>query len=198
MTPIFVIAGLAGVLLVALWIARERRDLLVSRQAALQTWGQLQHELAVRRELVPYLVGSGGADGAGAVEVLGNACDLAGHAVSLQEIARAEARLTASLRRFFESVDRDPALRDSDRVGSLRQQADGAEKRILFLAGLYNEQASAFNVRLEDSGSWFVGRLSGLAKLDRFDFTATPAPTTRIPAVKPGAKPRRNAPDAQP
>jgi hypothetical protein len=167
-TLLLITAG-AAVLLAAVWLGRVHRDLAASRLAALQTWEQLRHELAVRRENVPYLVVGASGAAAQAVEVLGNAGDLAGHAVGVPEVSKAETRLTAALRRLLEIIAEEPELRESPRLKAIVQEVEGCNRRLEFLGQLYNEQVMAFNAIMDRSGAWLVARVVSLRKLPAFE-----------------------------
>ena len=169
MTAFVLITGLAAVVLVLLRVLRIRQDLRMCREAALQTWAQLKTELDHRREMVPYVIAGTEVHAARAVETVGNACDLAGHAGGVPEVAIAEVRLTSALRRLFDLMDRDPALSESPRLKPLRQRLDAAERQIEYLGDLYNDQARAFNGRLQESLARVAAGFPMRHRLDLFE-----------------------------
>lgn len=144
---VFIILAMAGVSF-ALWVAQTAKALEFSRRQVTEAWGDLRKELAVRREMIPYIIGAAHCDAAQLLEVIGNACDLADHVASVQECSQAEARLTSALNRLFSAMDADIGASGRETLDNLRRRLGEQTMRIMMHKEIYNRQAETLNTLL--------------------------------------------------
>jgi hypothetical protein len=143
-----IILAMAGMSF-ALWITQTAKALDYSRRQVKETWEALRHELAARREMVPYIVATVNTDASQLLDVIGNACDLADHVASVHECSQAEARLTSSLNRLFAFIDAEHDATGQETLDHLRARLQDQYNRIMMHKEIYNRQAETLNTLLE-------------------------------------------------
>lgn len=163
MQSIALILGVVFGLAVALWLIQAWRMLKFCRGEIEGSWRQLRAELAARREIVPYLVAAAPPDATAAIDVIGNACDLAANVQGVRESSQAETRLSAALARLTALLDEAAGVAGNATLKQLRGQLADAETRIAVVRGAHNRQVQAFNTLLDRA----AGRLLAWAQIYR-------------------------------
>ncbi len=141
---VLVMAGLGGIL----WVGQAYRTLRFAQGQMAAAWADLTEALGNRREMVPYIVAAVPVNISNALDVLGNACDMAANVVGIRECAQAEARLSAAIARLFAQLDAEAKLETGEILHPLRDRLKDQEMKIGLLKDLYNRQAEAFNILL--------------------------------------------------
>ena len=145
MLPVVVIVlimmGVGG----ALWVGQAYRTLCFARAQLMEAWETLRAALAIRREMMPYIVASVPINIAPLLDVLGNACDMAANLSGIRECSQAEARLSAAMGRLFSQLDGEAALETRESLFPLRERLKDQEMKIGILKDLYNNQVAVFN-----------------------------------------------------
>lgn len=139
------IAGLG----VALWIRQTSRVLGFAESQVDEAWEELRTELEDRREMVPYIVAAVPNTISAALDVVGNACDLAANVSGVRDASQAEDRLSAAISRLFSQLDMDGSLETREALLPLRERMRELEYRIATLKELYDHQVEVFNSLLK-------------------------------------------------
>jgi hypothetical protein len=84
-----------------------------------------------------------------ALDVLGNACDLAANVEGVRECSQAEARLKAAITRLFEQLDTEATIETLDILAPLRERIKDQAMRVELLKDSYNRLAEIYNTLLQ-------------------------------------------------
>ena len=146
---VFVMAGLGG----ALWVGQAFLTLRFAQAQVAGAWSDLKEALGSRREMVPYIVAVVPINISPALDVLGNACDMAANVMGIRECAQAEGRLSAAMVRLFAQLDAESGLETREMLNPLRDRLKDQEMKIGVLKDLYNRQAEVFNTLLKQAAA---------------------------------------------
>lgn len=149
MLPVIVILLLVAGLGVALWIGQTSRVLGFVESQVAEAWEDLRTELENRREMVPYIVAAVPNTISAALDVVGNACDLAANVSGVRDASQAEDRLAAAISRLFSQLDAEASLEARESLLVLRDRMKELETRIAMLKELYDHQVEVFNSLLK-------------------------------------------------
>lgn len=161
---ILVMAGLGGVL----WVGQAYRTLAFAQTQLAGAWADLREALEARRETVPYVVAAVPANCSSALDVLGNACDMAANVVGIKESAQAEARLSASITRLLAQLDAEADGATLNALHPLRDLLKDQEMKIEMFKEMYNRQAEVFNVLLQQRGGRILMSLGLVRSVELF------------------------------
>lgn len=156
-------------ILLWLWLLRIHTELKRFRDEINNSWIQLREALFLRREIMPYLVGSISIQEIEALETIGNACDLASSSAGVVDQARAEARLAAALQRLIGIVDRYPDIKNDANYQRLNRELMLLGNRIEFLASIYNKQVATYCAKLETSAAKVLSLFIALPRIEKFE-----------------------------
>lgn len=152
MLPALVIILVMACLGAALWVAQAYRMLGFAAIQVESAWEELRAALVARREMVPYIVASVPINISPALDVIGNACDLAANVTGIQDCSQAEARLSAAITRLFAQFDAEADLETREALLPLRERLAELEMKLGMLKQLYNGQAGAYNALMKQGG----------------------------------------------
>jgi len=155
-------------ILVWLWLLRVATELKRCREEIRLSWTQLLETLFLRREIMPYLVTSISCREPEMVQTIGNACDLAVSSTKISDQGRAEQRLGAALERLLAAVEKNPDVTSDPNFKRLTGELKMLGTRIEFLAGTYNKQAIAYNIRLAGPSAKVLGLFVDIARAELF------------------------------
>lgn len=146
-----------------LWVAQAYWTLRFARGHVVEAWSELRAALEERREMVPYIVAAVPINISPALDVLGNACDLAANVEGVRECSQAEARLSTAITRLFAQLDVEASLETLELLLPLRDRLREQDMKVDMLKDAYNRQAALFNALLEGGAAKMVVSL-GMAK----------------------------------
>jgi hypothetical protein len=132
-----------------MWVGQAYRMLAFARVQRDEAWVELRTALQECRDMIPYIVAAVPAHISPALDVLGNACDLAANVEGVRECAQAESRLKAAISRLFEQLDADATLETLDLILPLRDRLKDQAMRVDLLKESYNQMASVYNALLK-------------------------------------------------
>jgi hypothetical protein len=132
-----------------MWVGQAYRMLRFARIQLVDAWEELKASLEECREMVPYIVASVPANISPALDVLGNACDLAANVEGVRECSQAEARLKAAISRLFEQLDTEATIETLDLLSPLRERIKDQTMRVDLLKESYNRLAEIYNALLQ-------------------------------------------------
>lgn len=145
-TVIFLAMVVVGAVM---WVGQAYRMLRFARIQLVDAWEELKASLEECREMVPYIVASVPANISPALDVLGNACDLAANVEGVRECSQAEARLKAAISRLFEQLDTEATIETLDLLSPLRERIKDQTMRVDLLKESYNRLAEIYNALLQ-------------------------------------------------
>lgn len=169
---ILLVLVVMDLILLWLWLLRIHTELKRFRDEINNSWIQLREALFLRREIMPYLVGSISFQEIEALEAIGNACDLASSSTGVADQTRAEARLAAALRRLFTLIDKYPAVKDDPNFQRLNRELELLANRIEFLTTVYNKQVVTYNAKLDASAAKVLSLFIALSRIEQFEIDA--------------------------
>lgn len=146
-----------------LWVGQAYRILRFAREHVAEAWGALRAALEDRREMVPYIVAAVPINISPALDVLGNACDLAANVVGVRESSQAEARMSTAIDRLFSQLDCDANLETLELLSPLRDRIKEHDMKVEMLKDAYNSQANLFNALIQRGAAKVLVSL-GMAK----------------------------------
>lgn len=132
-----------------MWVGQSYRMLRFARIQLEDAWEELKAALEECREMVPYIVASVPSNISQALDVLGNACDLAANVEGVRECSQAEARLKAAITRLFEQLDTEATIETLDILSPLRERIKEQTMRVELLKDAYNRLAEIYNTLLQ-------------------------------------------------
>ena len=186
---------IAGAIVVALmFYAGSTYNALVRLDQGVEAqWGQVQNVYQRRADLVPNLVATvkgaanfekstylavtqarAAVDQLPAAAVTGATTDPKAFA----QYAHAQDQLSSSLSHLMVTVENYPDLKASQNFLTLQSQLEGSENRIAVERKRYNEDAQAFNTRLDSAPTVFIAGLFGSRFNEKAYFQATPGAAT--------------------
>jgi hypothetical protein len=145
-TVIILVMILAGGVM---WVGQAYRILTFARIQRDEAWLELKTALQECRDMIPYIVAAVPAHISPALDVLGNACDMAANVEGVRECSQAESRLKAAVSRLFEQLDTDATLETLDMIMPLRERLKDQGMRVELLKEAYNQMASVYNSLLK-------------------------------------------------
>ncbi|MEI6788288.1 MAG: LemA family protein [bacterium] len=145
-TVIILVMILAGGVM---WVGQAYRILTFARIQRDEAWLELKTALQECRDMIPYIVAAVPAHISPALDVLGNACDMAANVEGVRECSQAESRLKAAVSRLFEQLDTDATLETLDMIMPLRERLKDQGMRVELLKDAYNRMASVYNSLLK-------------------------------------------------
>lgn len=162
---------LVGVAMTGVWLFETYRVLVRFRTRVQVAWDALKVELRNRQDLIPYLVGSAGGSEGQLVEAIGNACDLAARGSGVLDQARAEARLSAAVRRLLEELDSESAANSApESIERLRAELAATDRKVDVLSDFYNREAGNYNrCRQSTRHSRWVAAVAHMGAAELFD-----------------------------
>lgn len=163
MIPILIILLAMMAMGGVLWVAQAYWTLRFARAHVVEAWSELRAALEDRREMVPYIVAAVPINISPALDVLGNACDLAANVEGVRECSQAEARLSTAIVRLFSQLDVEASLETLELLSPLRDRLKEHDMKVELLKEAYNRQAGLFNALLEGGAAKTVVSL-GMAK----------------------------------
>jgi LemA protein len=185
MNPI-VIAVLAVVLLLILWVAFMYNSLVRGRNHCDESWSNIDTELKRRYDLIPNLVSAVKGYATHEREVMERVTEARTNAVASQGSPASQARdenvLVDSLRRLLAVVEKYPDLKANQSFLALQGELVNTEDRIQRARRFYNGNVRDYNNRVEVLPSNIVARCFGLRKREFFEIDA--AVESTAPVVK--------------
>jgi hypothetical protein len=157
---IFLAVILAGGVM---WVGQAYRMLSFARIQRDEAWVELRTALQECRDMIPYIVAAVPANISPALDVLGNACDLAANVEGVRECSQAESRLKAAISRLFEQLDTDATIETLDMLLPLRERLKDQAMRVEVLKETYNRMASVYNSLLKKGAARILVSL-GMAR----------------------------------
>ena len=148
---------------VVLWVGQAYWMLRFSNGHVVEAWAELRVALEDRRELVPYIVAAVPINISPALDVLGNACDLAANVEGVRECSQAEARLSTAIARLFSQLDGEATLETLEMLSPLRDRLKEHDMRMEMVKEAYNRQAGLYNALLQRGAAKVLVSL-GMAK----------------------------------
>lgn len=128
-----------------LWVGQAYRMLRFAQVQMDEAWVELEVALEERREIVPYIVAAVPINISQALDVLGNACDLAANVEGIRDSSQAEARLSAAINRLLLQLDEDASIEVRELLAPLRERLISQDMKVGMLTESYNRQAEMFN-----------------------------------------------------
>ena len=185
MNPI-VIAVLAIVVLLILWVAFMYNSLVRGRNHCDESWSNIDTELKRRYDLIPNLVSAVKGYAAHERDVMERVTQARTNAIASQGSPASQARdenvLVDSLRRLLAVVEKYPDLKANQNFLDLQEELVNTEDRIQRARRFYNGNVRDYNNRVEVLPSNIVARCFGLKKREFFEIEAAVERTA--PAVK--------------
>jgi len=185
MNPI-VIAVLAVVLLLILWVAFMYNSLVRGRNHCDESWSNIDTELKRRYDLIPNLVSAVKGYAAHERDVMERVTLARTNAIASQGSPASQARdenvLVDSLRRLLAVVEKYPDLKANQNFLDLQEELVNTEDRIQRARRFYNGNVRDYNNRVEVLPSNILARCFGLKKREFFEIEA--AVERAAPAVK--------------
>jgi hypothetical protein len=157
---IFLAVILAGGVM---WVGQAYRMLSFARIQRDEAWVELRSALQECRDMIPYIVAAVPANISPALDVLGNACDLAANVEGVRECSQAESRLKAAISRLFEQLDTDATIETLDMLLPLRERLKDQAMRVEVLKEAYNRMALVYNSLLKKGAARILVSL-GMAR----------------------------------
>lgn len=194
MTWLFLILLVAAVL----WAISAYNTLIAMKGQTVNAWKQIDVQLKRRHDLIPNLVNA--VKGAmeferdtleaviqarnQAVKVQADAAPTGG----VRQLAAAEAALTNALGRLNVVVERYPDLKATGNVAQLQEELTTTENRVAFARQLYNDTATAYNVK-QQQFPWTL--VAGFARAEQVELWEIAEPAEReAPQVDLSMRPR--------
>jgi LemA protein len=158
---------------IVVWAITAYNGLIQLKGDTLNAWKQIDVQLKRRHDLIPNLVNAVRGAMDFERETLEAVIQARNQAVKMQtdalptggvkQLAAAEAQLSAALSRLNVVVERYPELKATGNIGQLQEELTSTENRVAFARQLYNDTATAYNVR-QAQFPWNL--LAGLAKAE--------------------------------
>jgi LemA protein len=177
MTWIFVIAVAAAIV----WLISAYNRLVALKGDTMNAWKQIDVQLKRRHDLIPNLVES--VKGAmqferetleAVIQARNQAVKVrsdAGPTAGVQALASAEAALTSALSKLNVVVERYPDLKATSNVGQLQEELTSTENRVSFARQLYNDTATAYNVKQQQFPWSLVASFARAEQVELWEIT---------------------------
>jgi LemA protein len=170
MLALLIAIGFAVVVGAFVWLTYNR--MVARRNAADNSWSQIDVELKRRHDLIPSLVeavrGYAGHERA-TLERVTEARSEAIVAHWPPQRAAAEGTLSAVLGRLLAIAEDYPQLRASENFGELQADLSGTEDRIAIARRVYNDTVQTYNTLIQIFPAVIVARLFGFTPREFFD-----------------------------
>ena len=140
-----------------LWVGQAYRMLRFARSQMEEAWVELEAALEERREMVPYIVAAVPINISPALDVLGNACDLAANVEGVRDSSQAEARLSAAINRLLLQLDGEASIEVRELLAPLRDKLNAQDMKVDMLTEAYNRQAEMFNALQQRAAARVLG-----------------------------------------
>jgi LemA protein len=146
------IAVIAVVVLVVLWVIATYNGLVRLRNRFQAAWSQIDVQLKRRYDLIPNLVETVkgyAAHERGTFEAVVKARQQAIDASGVAQQAQAENVLTGALRQLFALAENYPDLKANQNFLALQEELTSTENKIAFARQHYNDVVMRYNTRIE-------------------------------------------------
>ena len=151
MTPIYVGAGVVGLIVLAVVVSYNR--FVNQRNLIGNSWSNIDTELNRRYDLIPNLVetvkGYAAHERSVLEEVTAARASAQSEQGSPEQQAQAEAPLVAALRHLFAVIENYPELKASSHFLKLQDELSNTEDRIQAARRFYNANVRDYNIRVQ-------------------------------------------------
>jgi LemA protein len=172
---IWLMALLAGVGIVLIWLVLLFNGLIRMRNRVDEAWSDIDVQLKRRHDLIPNLINAvkGYAKHEkGVFEAVTKARSNAINAKSPGAHAKAENMLTEALKSVFAVAEAYPDLKASDNFMHLQRELTDAEDKIQAARRFYNGNVRDFNTKIQVFPSNLVAGILGFKKYEFFEAQA--------------------------
>jgi LemA protein len=172
----FVLLALIVTALVIIgWLIAAYNGLVQLRNQLDNAWAQIDVQLKRRYDLIPNLVETvkGYAKHERETfERVTQARNMAVSAKSVGERAEAENMLTGALKSLFAVAEAYPELKANQNFLGLQEELTSTENKISFARQFYNDNAMAYNTRIQTFPTMFIAGMFQFTKRDFFEVKA--------------------------
>lgn len=171
MTPLYIVLGVVGLLLI--WIIALYNGLVQMRNRVKEGWSDIDVQLKRRHDLIPNLVSSVKGFMKHEKELLENITKARSQAMSAQAsgdqagLASAESMLGGMLGKLQIAVEAYPDLKANQNVAQLMDELSDTENKIQASRRFYNGQVRDFNTKIEQ---FPANVIAGMLTFTAFDF----------------------------
>ncbi|MFH0971471.1 MAG: LemA family protein [Candidatus Micrarchaeota archaeon] len=169
--PMEMLALLAVLFLLVLWIVLTFNSLVRLRNEIEGAWSQIDVQLKKRYDLIPNLVETvkGYARYEKSVfENVTKARAMMANAGSISEKAQADNMLTGALKSLFAVAENYPSLKANENFKQLQEELSGIESKIAYARQFYNDNVLGYNTKIQTVPSNIVAGMLGFPKRDYF------------------------------
>ena len=182
MIPLLIATALAVALAAFVWLTYNR--MVARRNAADNSWSQIDVELKRRHDLIPALVEAVRGYAGHERETFERVTQARGQAMSAQgppSRAAAEGTLSKVLGRVLAIAEAYPELEASKNFSELQSDLSGTEDRIAIARRVYNDTVQTYNTLIQVFPAVIVARAFGFSAREFFD---APAAADEPPEVR--------------
>ena len=175
---LFILLALIVMIVVVIaWAIGAYNGLVQLRNQLDNAWAQIDVQLKRRYDLIPNLVETvkGYAKHeSGTFERVTQARNMAVNAKSVGERAEAEGMLTGALKSLFAVAEAYPELKANQNFLALQEELTSTENKVSFSRQFYNDNAMAYNTRIQTFPTLFIAGMFQFTKRDFFEVKAGP------------------------
>jgi len=168
------IAILAVLAVIILWVITRYNGLITLRNQAANGWKQIDVQLKRRHDLIPNLVNTVKGIMTFEQETLEKVVAARSAAMGAKGVADSAAKegaLSEALSKFFVVVEQYPQLRSSENVRQLQEELTSTENKIGFARQFYNDIATQFNIAQQVFPTNLIAGMFGFKTAELFEIT---------------------------